>query len=460
MTAADETLAGNSTFTAPPLRTDHISSERKARLTLLVALVLLVLSGVGASVAIVRLYLSEGWVRHTYSVEVSLGDLESALAGVGRGRIAYIQSPSPVSLQNFQDSLKGVSAAIAKIRSLTSDNPAQVALCDRLQRNADRRINASLHSVELAQQNRSDPARQMQLTTEVASSAVETASIIQAMRNSEDKLLAQRNSLTQLLFGLTAAILIVSFVLSGVMFWVHNQLLQRELRDREAAESQLRQLSQHLLRVRDDEARKFARELHDGLGQSLVAAKMITESLVSEGPGNTKYAELAELVGDAASQTRTISYLLHPPMLDDLGFAPAAEWFIEGFKQRTGIAVSADIHPAHFPKDLELALFRILQEALTNIHRHSKSSSAEVSIAVHSRQVVLKVRDYGRGIPADTLANFRSKGTHVGVGLAGMKERVAEFKGELELKSDQTGTQILVKMPLNAVQQVSIPSLA
>jgi signal transduction histidine kinase len=439
-----------------------MSSQEKARLTLFIALLLLALSGIGASVAIIRLYLTEGWVQHTYTVEVALGDLESALARVGTARIAYVNSPNAESLQTFRDAAPKVPVALARIRSLTTDNTGERALCDQLQENADRRVAASVKSVELARQNQSDPTTQMQLTVQVAGAAIETAAIAQEMRRNEDELLAQRSHLSKLLFAATVGILIVSFTLSAVMFWIHNRMLQHELRDREAAEQQLRQLSIQLLRVRDAEARRFARELHDGLGQSMVAAKMIAESLSSEHPANQKLEELAKLIQEAASQTRTISYLLHPPMLDDLGFASAAEWFIDGFTQRTGVAVSTHIsaEAEHLPKELELALFRILQEALTNIHRHSKSSKAEVSVSVVSQEVTLIVSDYGKGIPAETLANFRKKGTHVGVGLAGMKERATEFKGELEIQSDETGTRIIVRVPRIGRPEFSAVSIA
>ena len=203
----------------------------------------------------------------------------------------------------------------------------------------------SLQSVELVQQNQSDSAKQMQITAQVGEAAIETAAIEQEMRSNEDALLAQRSHVSKLLFGVTVAILVVSFTLSAVMFWIHNRMLQRELHEREAAENQLRQLSIQLLRVRDAEARRFARELHDGLGQTMVAAKMMAEALASQNPSNPKFDDLAKLVQEAAAQTRTISYLLHPPMLDELGFASAAEWFIEGFTQRTGVAVSKQYLP-------------------------------------------------------------------------------------------------------------------
>jgi len=456
-------LVENSAVSArsPGAKSEELSSHDRAKLTLFIALLLLALSGLGASVAIIRLYLSEGWVRHTYSVEVALGDVESALAAAGSSRIHYIDSPSPASLQAFTDATQKVPLAIAQVRSLTSDNPGAAPLCDRLQEIADRRMAASLRSVELVQRNESDSVKQMQLTTQVGEAAIETAAIEQQMRDNEDELLAQRSHVTKLIFASIVGILAVSFTLSAVMFWIHNRMLQRELRERESAENQLRQLSVHLLRVRDAEARRFARELHDGLGQTMVAAKMMAESLAAQNAGNPKFDDLATLIQEAAAQTRTISYLLHPPMLDELGFRSAAEWFMEGFTKRTGVPVTASISPGveHLPKDLELALFRILQEALTNIHRHSNSARAEVSISMQAQEVTMIIGDYGKGIPPETLSNFKSNGTRVGVGLAGMKERVMEFKGSLEIQSDGAGTKITVLMPVHQ-RDLSLPSLA
>jgi signal transduction histidine kinase len=456
-------LVENSAASArSPIPNDEgLSPHDRAKLTLSVALLLLALSGLGASVAMARLYLSEGWVRHTYTVEVALGDLESALARAGSSRIAYINSPSDQSLQAFRDAAQRVPEAIARIRSLTSDNPYANSLCDRLQQGADHRLTPSIESVRLVQENRSDPAKQMQLTAQIGGAAFETAAVGQEMRHNEDTLLSQRSRVTKLLFGVMIAILAVSLVLSAVMFWIHNRMLQRELRERESAENQLRQLSVHLLRVRDAEARRFARELHDGLGQTMVAAKMMAESLASQNAGNPKFDDLATLIQEAAAQTRTISYLLHPPMLDELGFRSAAEWFMEGFTKRTGVPVTANISPGveHLPKDLELALFRILQEALTNIHRHSKSASAEVSISMQAQEVTMIISDHGKGIPPETLSNFKTNGTRVGVGLAGMKERVMEFKGSLEIQSDGAGTKITVRMPVHR-RDLSLPSIA
>jgi signal transduction histidine kinase len=438
-----------------------MASNRQKKLTLSIALILLCVSAIGASLTIIRLYQTENWIRHTYTVEVALGDLDTTLTAAGRSRVAYVNSGTPESLQAFTAATLKVPGALARIRQLTVDNPAEQGMCDRLDANASRRLAASFESVRLTQENQTDPSKQMALTVEVAEAAGETAAIAQQMRGNEDRLLAQRTNLSKLLFTVTVCMLLASFAISVVMFWIHNRLLDRELVERMAAEDSLRQLSTRLMRVQDEEAKRFARALHDSLGQDLVVAKIAAGGLLKDDPTNRRLAELVALLDDSVSQTRTISYLLHPPLLDEIGFASAAKWFIEGYTQRTGVAVSVDI-PAHIDglsRHMELALFRILQEALTNIHRHSKSAKADVSVLVRSRSISLYVRDYGRGIPFDTLVNFRTKGTHVGVGLSGMKERVRELGGNFEIESDHTGTSIIVKLPLTAQVESPKPSL-
>ncbi len=438
-----------------------MASNRQKKLTLSVALILLCVSAIGASLTIVRLYLTENWIRHTYTVEVALGDLDATLTAVGRSRVAYVNSGTPESLQAFTAATTKIPAALARIRQLTVDNQAEQGMCDRLDANASRRLAASLESVRLTQQHHTDPSKQMALTVEVAEAAGETAAIAQQMRGNEDRLLAQRTNLSKLLFTITVCMLLASFAISVVMFWIHNRLLDRELTERVAAEDSLRQLSTRLMRVQDEEAKRFARALHDSLGQDLVVAKIAAGGLLRDDPANRRLAELVALLDDSVSQTRTISYLLHPPLLDEIGFASAAKWFIEGYTQRTGVAVSVDI-PAHIDglsRHMELALFRILQESLTNIHRHSKSAKADVSVLVRSRSISLYVRDYGKGILPEILMNFRTKGTHVGVGLSGIKERVRELSGDLEIESDHTGTSIVVRLPLAAQVQSPKPGL-
>ena len=414
------------------------------------ALALLCFSGIAATVTIVRLYNTQALVNHTYRVEVSLGDLESALGEVGRNRVAYITSGTDEALANFNAATKRVAPALNRVRQLTSDNPAQQSLCDRLDANANQRMAPSFASVELKQQGRGDPAEQLEINSEVSKAGFETASLSQQMRQNEDRVLEGRAHLSRFLFAATLWILVALFASSALLFWIHSRLLNRELAVRRSAENQLRQLSGRLLRVQDDERKRIARELHDGLGQNMAAAKMTAGIMLDGNPDDPHLQELAALLDDSLSQTRTISYLLHPPLLDEVGLVSAAKWLIEGYTRRTGVDVSFQIQTQleRLPRNSELALFRIIQETLTNIHRHSKSAKAEVSIRATPHKIILLVRDYGKGMPAETLANFESNGIHLGVGLSGMRERVRELGGKLRIKSDGAGTEINVEMPL------------
>ena len=166
--------------------------------------------------------------------------------------------------------------------------------------------------------------------------------------------------------------------------------------------------------------------------------------------------ECIKLLDQAMTETRTISHLLHPPLLDEAGFASAARWYVEGFAKRSGIQTSLEM-----PEDLgrlsgplELALFRVLQESLTNVHRHSKSRKAEVSVVASNGQVVLQVRDYGKGIPPDVLDRFRHKRAHGGWGWPGMRERINELGGRLDMNSDSRGTRVVATMPRSGAKRL------
>jgi signal transduction histidine kinase len=226
-------------------------------------------------------------------------------------------------------------------------------------------------------------------------------------------------------------------------------MLNAELKAREQAEASLRTLSVRLLELQDQERRRFSRELHDSLGQYLVGAKMNLAMLGKSIPENALIAECLKLLDQAMTETRTISHLLHPPLLDETGFESAAKWYVEGFAKRSGIETTLDMPEdlGRLPSSLELALFRVLQESLTNVHRHSTSKRADVSLRLSGDKVVLRVRDYGKGIPVDTLDRFRRRNAHGGVGLAGMRERIHELGGQLEMESDSRGTQVVATLP-------------
>lgn len=214
----------------------------------------------------------------------------------------------------------------------------------------------------------------------------------------------------------------------------------------------LRRLSTELLRVQDDERRRIARELHDSLGQYLAAAKINLDTLAfSRSDQEDCFSEVQQLIDRAISETRTLSHLLHPPLLDATGLASAATWYVEGFGKRSGIRASLCLPPnlARLPTRVETALFRIMQEALTNVYRHSGSPRVEVVLTADEREAVLVIKDFGKGIPKDVLNQFRQAGTRVGVGLAGIRERVKELSGRFEVRSNAQGTTLKISMPVS-----------
>jgi len=170
--------------------------------------------------------------------------------------------------------------------------------------------------------------------------------------------------------------------------------------------------------------------------------------------------ECVDLLDRCIGETRTLSHLLHPPLLDEAGFSSAANWFVTGFSQRSGIPVSLQLPPdlQRLSSTTEIALFRVLQESLTNVHRHSQSSSAEIRLELDAEWVKLRIKDYGRGIEPQLLTKMRRDGTHTGVGLAGMRERIRELGGRLEIHSSQSGTTIEALIPAAALPDGAIVS--
>ncbi|HEY3129255.1 MAG TPA: sensor histidine kinase [Acidobacteriota bacterium] len=236
-----------------------------------------------------------------------------------------------------------------------------------------------------------------------------------------------------------------------------NRELQNEITERKQAENSLRQLSGRLLELQDEERRRMARELHDTTGQTL-AALAVNLSLVDgstgklEGRASKALGDAMELVEECSREIRTFSYLLHPPMLDELGLPAALRWYVDGFSKRSEIHVDLEI-PAkgiRLPRDLELTIFRIVQESLANVHRHSGSATAQVCLAIESGHAALEIKDKGRGIGEGEMDLAGSGVSTLGVGIAGMRERVRQLGGRLEIRSSKKGTTVKAILPVEA----------
>jgi PAS domain S-box-containing protein len=216
----------------------------------------------------------------------------------------------------------------------------------------------------------------------------------------------------------------------------------------------VRQLSLRLLTVQDEEHRSISRELHDSVGQHLAGIKMSVDN-VRQGEPAGKQAEmlsqLSESLDRCMREIRTISYLLHPPLIDEVGFSAAAKWYIEGFSARSGIKVNLEApNSRRLPRSVELPLFRILQASLSNVHRHSESTKVDVRFSIDENGARLEVKDYGKGIHPELLDQFNQSGGGAGIGLAGMRERLRELEGHLEVESDAHGTLVRAVIPIAA----------
>jgi PAS domain S-box-containing protein len=231
--------------------------------------------------------------------------------------------------------------------------------------------------------------------------------------------------------------------------------LQAEIIARKQAEGSMRELSARILQLQDSERRRIARELHDSTAQNLVAVSMNLASIREMlPPDNEQLPALVEdtgkLIDQAQSEIRTISYLLHPPLLDELGLASALQWYVNGFNKRSGIEVNLAVaeEVGRMPREYELTLFRIVQEALTNIHRHSRSRTAQIHLARQDDGIRLEIADQGCGVPPAKLNALASAGVSLGVGIAGMRERVRQLGGTLDIGSTSAGTVITTHMPV------------
>jgi PAS domain S-box-containing protein len=219
----------------------------------------------------------------------------------------------------------------------------------------------------------------------------------------------------------------------------------------EESERSLRELSLHLLRMQDEERRRIGREIHDSLGQYLSVLKMKLDSMSANRATPDELHECAEMAEACVKEVRTISYLLYPPMLDELGLNSAIPWYLEGFSKRSGIKTTfngtKDLR--RLSRDAELVLFRVLQESLTNVQRHSGSPTADVTITHAERAIKLRIRDKGKGVPIEVLeeSNQDWMGSP-GVGLRGMSERLRQLGGTFEISSGDSGTEVIATIPL------------
>ncbi len=260
----------------------------------------------------------------------------------------------------------------------------------------------------------------------------------------------------------------------GILKWygtcsdIHDsKLLEQSIRNSaielerlvDSRTSELRRLSGRLMTMQDEERRRIAREIHDGLGQELAAAKMILDGILAKDASPSvrqAAAETSQLVDRAIQQVRSISHLLHPPLLDEVGLVSALRWFLEGLSERSGIEVRLEVDPpdlGRLKSELETAIFRIVQEALTNMFRHSGARNGMVSVFDRAGNIVVTVRDDGKGIGEQVI---QLRPNSVGIGIGGMRQRVNELGGSLRLANANPGTIVEVVIPARRHEPQSV----
>jgi PAS domain S-box-containing protein len=228
--------------------------------------------------------------------------------------------------------------------------------------------------------------------------------------------------------------------------------INTDITARRTSEDSLRQLSGYLMRVQDEERRRIARELHDSTGQKLIALKMNLEAMRMQAPAGKKNGVLAqsvELVDEATQDIRTLAQLLHPPLLDEAGLLSAIRWLVDGFSERAGIGVELEFSPeiGRLPENVEIALFRVIQESLNNVHRHAAAKKARVEIKETSDTVILEVSDDGKGLRPELVVSASNVKPIFGVGILGMKERLSQLGGTLDIVARKKGTMVKAVLP-------------
>jgi PAS domain S-box-containing protein len=237
-----------------------------------------------------------------------------------------------------------------------------------------------------------------------------------------------------------------------------SKLLEQSMRDSaielektvDSRTAELRRLSVRLMTMQDEEHRHIARELHDGLGQELAVAKMVLDTNLQQKSGRSDSqacAEASDIIDRAIKEVRTMSHLLHPPLLDEVGLLSALTWYADGLAERSGIGTSLEVHPSQFPRlapELETAIFRMVQEALTNVFRHSDARQVWINVTQKENKTFITVRDDGKGI-GERVAELRPDS--LGIGIGGMKQRAKEFGGEFRIANANPGTTVEVVIP-------------
>jgi signal transduction histidine kinase len=409
---------------------------------------------------------ADSWVDHTYQVRLELQRFRANCLKAESDRSAYLLTGSQDSFAALQTDIHNMWDSFGNLRHLTSDNIGQQERLNEIDDLATSVVTQIQAETADAGGRPTGSTTQLQSTTQLMTSDAKIRDLAIAMRQEEDRLLGIRQDTQQKrlreIFDLLLILVIVGLVLTAFYLrssWAEVAAAHLAQKASQDAATAYRTLSAKILELQDKERRRVARELHDSVGQYLAVLRMNLDRLQEGDPrlihDSNLLAETLEITDNAIAEVRTISHLLHPPMLEEIGLGDAIIWYIEQFSKRSGMKVALNV-PDKFerlPRAIELGLFRALQESLTNTHRHSGAQNIEVTLSRLNRNVILVVTDNGKGIPKATLARFQ-QGIGGGVGLAGMRERISELGGELQVQSNSKGTSIRAILPVEFVDPV------
>ena len=440
---------------APPPRPGMLNPATRFRKLLpFVGTALVLIVAISGYASLRAMAASRASVAHTYQIKAELADLQMEHALLDEDAVERAADPAAASVLGSE--ADEIRRCIAELKELTRGQAVQQDRLTQLEPLAERHIRqiqsqpgifrplagppgsvAGLASVV------ADNAMISRLTADIDADATRILDLDQGIWNREF-----RRNIAVLAFAVGACLVLLITNMHFLRVDVRSSRIAAE-QIRESADS-YRALSSHLIGLQDIERRRLGRELHDSVGQSLSAVQMILEQMIAgvrRDQAPAMISEAHEIVSRTAQEVRTISQLLHPPLLDMVGFTAAARNYLQEFSKRSNIEVKLDLpDDLRLPsKEIELALFRVLQESLTNVRRHAQASSVEVGLRRLDQRFVLTIHDNGRGLAEDLVADFEA-GKGSGVGLAGMRERLAEFGGTLTVEST-SGTTIHASVP-------------
>jgi len=417
-------------------------------------------------------------VAHTHEVMRVVQEVYADVMEVEGGLLSYMAAGGSGLSETHRAALQEIGPKLKTLRALTKDNPTQQQRLDALETHVRAKLDF-MRKVSESGEASAGSAGQLFETGEGRRITDAVRVTVEAMQQEEVQTLADRNRSAQRAVNSSLLVTILGTV-AGVAFLTAaglminreitttqlarrteeltraNQELYREIEERIRAEQSMHELSGQLLRVQDEERRHLARELHDTTSQHLAVLALSLGLLKNMLPAGDQ-PRLAKLCNDSlalaeqsALEIRTMAYLLHPPLLEAVGLAGAVRDYAEGFSHRSGIAVDVESPDdiGRFSRDAELALFRVVQESLSNVMRHSGSLTATIRLVRKPKTICVEVSDAGRGIPPERLAAISDTRRALGVGTAGMRERMRQLGGHFEVESCGHGTVVHAILPI------------